>query len=170
MHPQALAFYEESLASLPPLKVVEFGSCQMFGSIRSVYPQAISWLGLDIQDGPGVDIIQDAATWTTDERFDLVICAEVFEHTPDWRGILANAYSVLDEPGRLVASCATNERPPHSALDGGPLRDGEFYRNVPEDEMVEALNEIGFTSVVRTADGHFGNDDLYIIATKGNDQ
>ena len=167
MHPQALAFYEENLAPLPPMKVVEFGSCQMFGSIRSVYPQAASWLGLDIQAGPGVDLIQDAATWETDERFDLVICAEVFEHTPDWRAILGKAYEVLNESGRLVASCATNDRPPHSAFDGGPLRSGEFYRNVPEEEMRESLNWVGFTSTVRVADGHFGNDDLYIVATKG---
>ena len=168
MHPQALAFFEETLSTLPPLRVVEFGSCQMFGSVRSVYPHAKSWLGLDIQAGPGVDLIQDAATWETDERFDVVVCAEVFEHTPDWAGILAKAHEVLADGGRLVASCATNDRPSHSALDGGALRDGEFYRNVPSDEMREALDRTGFASMVWVADGHFGNDDLYVVATKGN--
>lgn len=166
MHTAALTFYEGALSSLPPLNVVEFGACNINGSVRSVCSQATSWLGLDIQAGPGVDLVQDAATWETGERFDLVICAEVFEHTPDWRLILAKAYEVLVVGGLLVASCATNDRPPHSAFDGGPLREGEFYRNVPEDEMSEALDQIGFTSIVRVADGHFGNDDLYITAVR----
>lgn len=166
MHPQALDLYRRNLSPLPPLRVVEFGSCQMFGSIRSVYPQAKSWLGIDVQEGPGVDLVQDAATWDTDERFDVVICAEVFEHTPDWRFILAKAWEVLLPGGLLVASCATNERPSHSAMDGGPLRDGEFYRNVDEADMSAALQQIGFDAKVSVEDGHFGNDDLYVVATK----
>lgn len=166
MHPQALAFYRSSLSALPPMSVVEFGSCDMNGSVRDAYT-ASSWLGLDVQAGPGVDLVVDVASWVTDERFDICICAEVFEHTPVWRAILDTAFSVLRPGGLFVASCATGRRPPHSAVDGGPLRPGEYYANVDPDDMWSALAKQGWAdgSVVQ-ADGHFGGDDLYVKATK----
>jgi SAM-dependent methyltransferase len=165
MHAQALNFYQAELQNLPPLRVVEFGACDMNGSVRQVYPQAASWLGVDRQYGPGVDIVADAAVWRTDDRFDLCICAEVFEHTPDWRRIIDTAQAVLTGGGLFLASCARADRPPHSAVDGGHLREGEFYRNI-----IPALVELHLApwsdSEVIEADGHFGNDDLYMRAIK----
>lgn len=165
MHSQALAWYASNLSDLPPLSVVEFGSCNMNGSVRDVYPQAKSWLGIDVQPGPGVDLIADAATWVTDERFDVCICAEAFEHTPDWRDIIKTARTVLVDGGLFVASCATGKRPQHSAVDGGPLRVGEFYCNIEAWRMFDALADWTLGHVVE-ADGHFGGDDLYIRATR----
>ena len=121
MHPSALAFYERTLAHLPALDVLEFGACNINGSVRDVYT-AKSWVGLDAVEGNGVDIVADAATWADDSRYDIVICAEVFEHTPDWRQIIDNAYRHLVPGGMFVASCATANRPAHSAVDGGLLR------------------------------------------------
>lgn len=166
MHAAALAFYRANLAALPPLSVVEFGSCDMNGSVRDVYT-ASSWLGIDVQDGPGVDVVADVATWRTDQRFEICVCAEVFEHTPDWRAILATAFDVTTPDGVFVASCATGLRPPHSAVDGGPLRPGEYYANVEPDEMWQALDAQDWAQIAVTkADGYFGGDDLYIRATK----
>lgn len=167
MHAQAFEFYRAQLADLAPLSVVEFGACNMNGSVRDAYPQASSWLGVDVQEGPGVDVVADAATWMTSERFAVCVCAEIFEHTPDWRAILETAFSVLAPGGLLVASCATGRRPPHSAVDGGPLRPGEYYANVDPDEMCAALDKQGWSegSVIE-ADGYFGADDLYVRAVK----
>ena len=167
MHPQALRFYADMLANLEPRTVVEFGSCNMNGSVRDVYPQAESWWGIDTQPGPGVDELADAATWQTDRTFGLVICAEVFEHSPDWAAIIDTAHRVLEPGGLFLASCATGNRPPHSAVDGGPLRDGEFYANVDPDEMWAVLDKHAWTDgQLIEADGHFGGDDLYIRAVK----
>ena len=167
MHDQALAFYAEHLSELDPKTVVEFGSCDMNGTVRSVYPQAASWLGIDVQPGRGVDLIADAATWETDDRYDIVICAEAFEHTPDWRDIIDTAHTVLVPGGLFLASCATGTRPPHSAIDGGHLRAGEFYENVDPGLMRMALYLDGWTEIdVVEADGYFGGDDLYIRCVK----
>lgn len=167
MHAQALDFYRRNLVHLEPLDVIEFGSCDMNGSVRSVYPQALSWLGVDRQPGVGVDIVADAATWTTDQRFGLCVCAEVFEHTPAWRDILITAYTVLVPCGLLLASCATGNRPPHSAVDGGALRPGEFYENVDPDNLWTVMDTQGWTEgEVIEADGYFGGDDLYVRAVK----
>ena len=167
MHAQALAFYRRHLTDLPPLSVVEFGSCDITGSVRSVYPQAELWLGVDRQYGPCVDILADAAVWSTAERYDICVIAEVFEHTPDWREILATAHTVLTDGGLLLVSCATGYRPPHSAVDGGPLRSGEFYANVDPGDMKSTLTEQGWSEVeVTEADGYFGGDDLYVRAIR----
>lgn len=165
MHPQALAFYQAHLTGLPPLEVVEFGSCDMNGSVRSVYPQAASWLGIDVQPGPGVDLVDDAATWHTNVRYDIVICAEAFEHTPTWPQIIGTARAVLRPGGLFLASCATGNRPAHSAVDGGPLRAGEFYQNVDPDLLRSCLTRWSEFDVIE-ADGHYGGDDLYLRAVK----
>lgn len=167
MHEQARAFFASQLADLPPLRVVEFGSCNMNGSVRDVYPQAASWHGIDLQPGPGVDEIADAASWQTNRWFDVCISSEAFEHTPRWRSLIATARRVLVPGGTLYASCATGYRPPHSAVDGGPLRNGEFYANVDPDDMTQAL--AGWVDVVvEVADGYYGGDDLYVRATRGD--
>ena len=41
---------------------------------------------------------------------------------------------------------AGHGRAPHSAVDGGPLRGGEFYRNVTADTLTGWLVDAGFTS------------------------
>ena len=164
MHTQALEFYRQQLSRLDPLRVVEFGSLDVNGSVRSVYCQAESWWGVDVVYGPGVNEVADAAHWDTIHRFDVAVCAEVFEHTEDWRDILATAHNVLVPGGLLVASCATEDRPAHS-VSGGDLKDGEYYKNVSRSEMVTAL-KTWTEHTVTVADGHFGNDDLYVTARK----
>lgn len=165
MHAQALDFYRRELCGLPRLRVVEFGSCDMNGTVRSVYPNAASWFGIDLQPGRNVDLVADASKWTPDDTYDVCVIAEVFEHTADWPALIETAHRALVPGGILVASCATGNRPAHSAVDGGHLRDGEFYANVDPDDMRAAL--AGWTSCeVIEADGHFGGDDLYVRAVK----
>lgn len=167
MHPAALDFYAAHLSRLEPLAVLEFGACNVNGSARDVYHQAASWYGIDVAEGRGVDEVADAATWTTADRFDIVICAEVFEHTPDWRAIVNNAHAHLREGGMFLASCATADRPDHSAVDGGLLRPGEYYRNVGHREMCDHLATMGWARYTAcVVDGHFGNDDLQIVAVR----
>lgn len=165
MHAAARSFFRRHLADLPPLRVVEFGSLNINGSIRDVYPQARSWLGVDIQPGDSVDVVADAATWQTRDTFDVCVSGSVFEHTPAWADIITNAQRVLEVGGLFLASCARDAHPAHSAVDGGRLRDGEFYANVGAVEMTAALHGWSDVSVVE-ADGYYGNDDLYVRAVK----
>jgi SAM-dependent methyltransferase len=167
MHDAAFAFYKSVLKDLPPFDVLEFGSYNINGSVRDAYPQAKSWWGIDIAEGNGVDEVADATIWKSDKRFDIVICAEAFEHTVEWRKIVKNAFEHLKEDGWFIASCASRDRPAHSAFDGGALREGEYYHNVSKEEMVDCLllNEFVDFEVIE-ADGYFGNDDLYIKAVK----
>lgn len=167
MHDAAFAFYKKNLESLDSMNVLEFGSYNINGSVRDAYPQAKSWWGIDIAEGNGVDEVADAVEWRSEKQFDIVICAEAFEHTSDWQKIIINAFNHLSSNGLFLASCASRDRPPHSAIDGGPLRNDEYYRNISPEEMEQFLLSMDWSSIeVIPADGYFGNDDLYIKAIK----
>lgn len=144
MHDAALA-YVNRFASSDPIDVLEFGSRDINGSPRRLWPNA-TWFGVDVVDGPGVDEVADAATWSGDPA-DVVVCCEVFEHTDCWREIVANMAAHTRPGGRVIVTAAGPDRLPHSAVDGGPLRDGEFYANVHPAELLEALSSAGLTQV-----------------------
>lgn len=168
MHDAAFSFYKKELENLPPLQVLEFGSYNINGSVRDAYTNAASWWGIDIAEGNGVDEVANAVDWTSDETFDIVICAEAFEHTDQWQEIIINAWKHLEPGGLFLASCASRDRPAHSAFDGGALRDGEYYENVSPEAMSDFLikDQMWSQFEVIPADGYFGNDDLYIKAVK----
>ena len=143
MHTDALDFLRRISLSGP---VVEFGSRNINGSARDVFPE-LEWIGVDIEDGPGVDVVADAATFTTGEMPLSIVCCEVLEHASNWKQIIHNAAWVLEFDGVLVITCAGPGRQPHSAIDGGPLRDGEYYRNLSAAEIRCACLEAGFRCV-----------------------
>jgi SAM-dependent methyltransferase len=128
VHPEAYGW----LASLDLKadRVIECGARNVNGTARDVISHR-EWVGVDIEPGPGVDIVADwCETWPRNGRFDLVVCTEMLEHCPTIADVFTVARSVLKAGGRMVVTCATTGRAPHSAVDGGPLRDGEFYENV----------------------------------------
>ena len=78
------------------LNVLEIGSLDINGSVRPMFkPFQGNYVGIDMQEGPGVDIVADAAKFINFEAYDVVVCAEVFEHTPDWKQIIYNCYNFL---------------------------------------------------------------------------
>jgi len=121
--------------------VLEIGSLDINGSVRSLFDELVrdggSYLGIDVQEGPGVDLVADASVYSSDKKYDTVVCAEVFEHTPLWPKIVKNAHSLLVPGGMFVATMAGEGRPPHSAIDENPIRDWEYYKNVTS-TMLEA--------------------------------
>ena len=50
----------------PATSVVEFGSLDINGGVRHLLDDQALYVGIDVQSGPGVTIIADAATWTPD--------------------------------------------------------------------------------------------------------
>lgn len=145
MHAEAFE-YVERFATSEPLDVLDIGGRNVNGSVRDLFPNA-TYTALDIREGEGVDIVADAATWTPDRQYDLVISTETFEHTPDWPRIVGTAYDACKPGGRIVLTMAGPNRPPHSAIDGQGLRDGEHYGNVAPDDLRDTLGVVGFLDV-----------------------
>lgn len=129
MHPEALAWIADRHLSAD--RVIEAGSRNINGSARDVIAHN-EWVGVDIEPGPGVDYVWDWCDFPQNMYvpFDLVVCTEMLEHCSNVEQVFRVAHSHLKPGGRMVVTCATAGRAPHSAIDGGPLREGEFYENV----------------------------------------
>ena len=132
-----------------PVSVIEFGARDLNGSTRDLFPNADPYKTLDILPGEGVSIVADAGTWEPDREYDVVICAETFEHTYNWPSICRVAYKSLKSGGRFVVTTAGPGRHIHSGVDGQlRLLPFEQYANVPGHELRRVLTETGFRDIV----------------------
>lgn len=146
----------------PPVCVVEFGSKNINGSVRPLFRGA-AFTGVDVVAGPDVDVVADAASFTPEVAPDCVVCCEVLEHAENAQAIIKNAVRILRPGGLVIVTCASDGRQPHSAVDGGALREGEFYRNVPPSLLASWLADAGAVGEVEhSAD----NGDVYASARK----
>jgi SAM-dependent methyltransferase len=165
MHAEARAFIERTLPSLPrPACVVEIGSRHINGGVRDLLPPDTRYVGVDLMPGPGVDVVADGADVTPEVTPDLVLCCEVFEHTPRVAEIIANAFRMLAPGGTLLATCASDPRAPHSGHDGGALREGEHYANIAQADLTGWLYAAGFGNI--RVDWVRPHGDLHAVATK----
>jgi len=125
---------------------IEFGSRDINGSIQGHFPN-VTWTGIDLVDGPLVDVVADASTYTHPELVDIVVCCEVFEHTAVWPEIVANSFEQLKSGGIAIFTCAGRGRGAHSAVDGEGLREGEWYENVDEYRFDQVMVTSGFVDI-----------------------
>lgn len=160
MHVQAFAYISQH-SDLPAKRVLEIGSRNINGSIRAIFPDA-DYLGIDRAPGRGVDLIGDGATFVPPWSPDLVITCETLEHAENWREVLTHIAQVLAVAGTLLATMATHGRAEHSAVDGGSLPIGEYYRNIDPVELEAHLRPLFSVVEVET---HVGRGDLYVRAS-----
>lgn len=97
------ALYKEDIKEK---KIIEMGSRNVNGSLRS-YVESLkpaSYLGVDIQDGPGVDYVKDVTLLLDDfgtNAFDCVISTELLEHTKNWRKVIHVMKNIV-KPGGVI--------------------------------------------------------------------
>ena len=131
------------------LDVLEIGSLDINGSIKSIFtPFSNSYLGLDVQEGPGVDLVADATEYIKPEAYDVIVCCEVFEHLEEWKKVVYNSYMNLKIGGVFIGTCAGEGRRPHSAIDANEIRNHEYYQNVGAWNMTQTLTKAGFNEVM----------------------
>ena len=86
--------------------MIEVGALDVNGSARSLVKalSPASYLGVDMQHGPGVDEVCPAEKLIGhfgENRFDVVLSTEMMEHVFDWRVVLHNLKGIL-KPGGLL--------------------------------------------------------------------
>lgn len=101
-----------------PGRVLEVGAYNVNGTPRSVFePYAESYIGTDMQAGPGVDVVvnnDDLRDKFQYQSFDTVICCEVLEHDSYFGDTLFSMKQHLLKPGgHLIISTPTFGFPLH---------------------------------------------------------
>ena len=115
-------------------EVLEVGALNVNGSVRPVvsalHPR--SYIGIDLQPGPDVDEVCDAAQLVQrfgSSRFDLLISTEVLEHVRDWQKVVAQFKEVLRPGGILLITTRSPGFPYHGFPD-------DFWRYEPSDLQI----------------------------------
>lgn len=88
-------------------RIIEVGSYDVNGSLR---PIVESWnpseyVGVDIEKGPGVDIIcraEDIVETFGKESFDIVVSTELLEHVEDWKKVISNVKNICKPGGTIL--------------------------------------------------------------------
>jgi hypothetical protein len=163
MHIQAFQFVESVLRGLPRReRVLEIGSRDINGSIRQLFAGARWYCGIDCAPGAGVDCVADGASFRTEEAPDTVVCCEVLEHAEQGEAIVRNAFEQLQSGGVAIFTMATEGRAPHSAVHGGALQPGEYYRNVGRDALLGWCRDFASVEIAHYPE----RGDLYALARK----
>lgn len=128
-----------------PWTALDIGGAFWNGSARPELPNA-NWTVLD-QEQPTFDlneqhawdqyVVGDATTWRPENgtKFSVILCTEMFEHLQDWQSVIETARSVIDGDGIFIVTCASLGRPAHGATGALTPAEGEWYANVPEQEL-----------------------------------
>lgn len=120
MQPSVMSFIRENLYAdeVYGKRVLEVGSRDVNGSPRSyvLSREPKEYIGIDLQNGPGVDLVLDGAKVAEHfgpESVDVVICAETLEHTKDWRAVVSSMKRVLKTGGVLIVTVPAPGFPYH---------------------------------------------------------
>ena len=64
-------------------KILEVGSYNRNGGLRDICPEGSEWVGADLEEGPGVDVVLEDPHKLPfeDSSFDVALTSSVFEHT-----------------------------------------------------------------------------------------
>ena len=103
-------------------EVLEVGALNVNGSVRPLVCglRPRSYIGIDLQAGPGVDQICDATQLVPrfgPDSFDLLISTELLEHVRDWQGVVTQFKEVLRPGGLLLITTRSRGFPYHGFPD-----------------------------------------------------
>jgi predicted methyltransferase len=163
MHQAAFNYVAKVVSKYTPPDgdVLEIGSRDVNGSVRGLFPGR-RYIGSDIAPGDGVEIVASGADVTLPEPAAVVVTTETLEHAAGAEAICRNAYRLLQPGGVFIVTCAGVGRIPHSAVDGGPLRGGEFYANVSKADLSAWLSDFEAVSIEENPEA----GDIYATAVK----
>jgi SAM-dependent methyltransferase len=169
-HPQQQRFVREVAQLLRPQgPLLEIGSLDVNGSLRDLI-DVDDWTGIDLDAGPGVDVVASGHDFGDDEAYATVVSSECLEHDPRWDLTLRNAVRVLRPGGLLILTCATRGRHEHGTARTSPgyspgttAVGWDHYRNLVADDV---LGVLGDDVVVDLCAIDHSSFDLYVVARK----
>lgn len=132
--------------------VLEIGSYNVNGTLRSMFIEPRKYVGVDLIEGPCVDYISRGKDYKDGHKYNTVFSTEVFEHDPEFLDTFKNMVDHSADGGLVFFTCATTGRPEHGTRRTSPhdspgtFQTGleDYYRNVTVDDfkgLVETLHE-----------------------------
>jgi SAM-dependent methyltransferase len=141
-HPEMRAFFElvaqRNGDLIENARAIEIGSCDVNGTLRSAFARTKAYVGVDLEQGQGVDLVAFGhQVDESDGAFDVAVSGSCFEHDPHWRETFTNMVR-LTRPGGLVAfTCASKGFPEHGTRrtlvtdsPGTQALGLDYYRNL----------------------------------------
>lgn len=134
-----------------PGRVLEIGSLDINGSIRPIFSNATEYIGIDQQDGKGVDLVlhsSDCLSKFGKESFDTIISCEALEHDKFFWHTIEDMKSMLKSNGFLIITTPTFEFPYH--MDKDYYR---FSKDVYNELFFKDMNIIEISQIYATVLG-----------------
>jgi hypothetical protein len=127
MHPSALQIGEKFLelyVTTEVKRILDVGSRDVNGSLRIFCPAGIEYIGVDLEAGPGVDVVlKDGYDYPfQDEYFDLIVSTSCFEHDGMFWLAFLEQLRILSKSGTLYINAPSN-----GAYHGYPYDNWRFY-------------------------------------------
>ena len=152
------------------LSVLDVGSFDVGGSIKDFFKKD-NYTGVDLVKGPNVDIILNGSELhQLNQKFDIVISCECFEHAKNWKKIFLSMYNVCADDGYVVFTCASRGRIEHGTLrtinSDSPGTSGTYYKNIFKSEFIKSFDLKNMFQKYEVI-YNFKSSDLYFIGKKG---
>ena len=150
-HPEQTAFLaavaHANRALVAGSRVIEIGSYDVNGNMRSIFSASGEYVGVDLQAGPGVDTVGYGHEIDHPSgNYDVAVSAECFEHDPHWRATFANMCRMTRAGGLVTFTCAPRGRPEHGTKrtesresPGTQALGLDYYGNLVQSDFQTAL-------------------------------
>jgi tetratricopeptide (TPR) repeat protein len=174
MHWECFTFFENcrllTLTSNDVPSVLDVGSYDINGSLKYLFPNS-EYTGLDLAEGPNVDVVVSGSEYDTEKRYDITLSCECFEHNPQYLLTFQNMIRLTKDNGLVVFTCATTGRPEHGTKDTSPHSSlasqqvsSNYYKNLVEKDF-SILDLDGIFSSYSFYENTLSKD-LYFIGRK----
>ena len=153
------------------ISVLELGSYNVNGSIRTIFDNTTEYIGLDLIKGPGVDVVYDGKHMPINQEFDLCISCECFEHNPNYLENFLKMIQLAKKDGVVVFTCASIGRSEHGTTETdmtsspGSMEKWNYYKNLKKTDFTKKINLSKFFYKFLFFENYISKD-LYFIGIK----
>jgi SAM-dependent methyltransferase len=147
-------------------RVLDVGSMDVNGTVRSLFLGASEYVGIDMRAGKDVDRVmtaEDLPKHFEAGYFDVVVCSNALEHMERWQDAIRGMWFVLKEGGTLTIVTPTKEKGRHGYPDDYWRFTLDDYGQVFRDQTINEAAEVdprGIGVIVKKVSDslHFGID------------
>lgn len=170
MHTEVFDFFKSVKIKYPQFfnskKILEVGSLNINGSVRQLFTDC-HYTGIDLEKGPGVDVISKGHEYVHPNMFDAVISSEMLEHDCHWKESLDVMYKNIKPGGIMIFTCAGPDRAEHGTkrtTPGDSPFTTDYYRNISIEDFESVLPKLLFSeSEIKY---YREKNDLYFVGIK----